>query len=499
MTHYRSIIAVLMVSTLSACQYFKPPLPKHERALVPEAYMAIPHAEHVIDSPQWGLALSGGGIRSATVAIGAVKALYDRDVLNKIDVVSTVSGGGYAAYWLYSREYRGDLGINRRFGATSFEDSAFLEEVCGIATTNNFISTPKVLVKGIFGQSTTRAYSNAIRRTYGQANYDLADSYETGVIVEPDTIEFHELQEAVRLRGIPNWVVNARVYRPNARAGYYDGMYELTPFGRGSGMSGYEPWPLTHSYPILNGVSASGAAVAFALDRTLSSEVAAAGRKVQLSDGGHGENLGVLALVRRRVPNIIVIDAEEDEKLNLDSYIRLKNRLLAWGDTLAIADLDSLVERGDDIPWRPASGTMVGSINGTDYRATVYYTKLSVPRSLDQVIVAQPLVQQRGRDERDEIMRILKDGERIGRSARTWDCRLLADHEPDLYPLAIHEISRFISAKDLESESVPRAWKKFPHKSTLDLGYNIDRTMAQVAIGYLLGEELSNRVRAELE
>jgi Patatin-like phospholipase len=42
-----------------------------------------------------GLALSGGGIRSASFCLGALQALDKADVLKNIDYLSTVSGGGY--------------------------------------------------------------------------------------------------------------------------------------------------------------------------------------------------------------------------------------------------------------------------------------------------------------------------------------------------------------------------------------------------------------------
>jgi hypothetical protein len=42
-----------------------------------------------------GLALSGGGIRSAAVALGVLQALDERGTLKNIDYLSTVSGGGY--------------------------------------------------------------------------------------------------------------------------------------------------------------------------------------------------------------------------------------------------------------------------------------------------------------------------------------------------------------------------------------------------------------------
>lgn len=43
----------------------------------------------------WGLALSGGGLRSAVFCFGLLKALAQARVLNRFDLLSTVSGGGY--------------------------------------------------------------------------------------------------------------------------------------------------------------------------------------------------------------------------------------------------------------------------------------------------------------------------------------------------------------------------------------------------------------------
>lgn len=44
-----------------------------------------------------GIGLSGGGIRSATFALGAMQALARRDLLHCVDYISSVSGGGYLA------------------------------------------------------------------------------------------------------------------------------------------------------------------------------------------------------------------------------------------------------------------------------------------------------------------------------------------------------------------------------------------------------------------
>ena len=47
-----------------------------------------------------GLALSGGGIRSATFNLGVLQALAANKLLTRFDYLSTVSGGGYIGAWL---------------------------------------------------------------------------------------------------------------------------------------------------------------------------------------------------------------------------------------------------------------------------------------------------------------------------------------------------------------------------------------------------------------
>jgi hypothetical protein len=62
-----------------------------------------------------GLALSGGGIRSATFSLGVLQALAHHDILKYIDFISTVSGGGYTGagltWWL-----AGKAGSTYNFG-----------------------------------------------------------------------------------------------------------------------------------------------------------------------------------------------------------------------------------------------------------------------------------------------------------------------------------------------------------------------------------------------
>ncbi len=67
-------------------------VPAHERAA-----LARRRQLNRIDpeKPSIGLALSGGGIRSATFCLGLLRALAKNGVLHRFDYLSTVSGGGY--------------------------------------------------------------------------------------------------------------------------------------------------------------------------------------------------------------------------------------------------------------------------------------------------------------------------------------------------------------------------------------------------------------------
>jgi hypothetical protein len=77
-------------------------------------YDALHRAAHEEDRPRTALCISGGGIRSATFALGVVQGLASARILDKFDYISTVSGGGYIGAWLSSwarRNSRGMTGV----------------------------------------------------------------------------------------------------------------------------------------------------------------------------------------------------------------------------------------------------------------------------------------------------------------------------------------------------------------------------------------------------
>jgi Patatin-like phospholipase len=53
-----------------------------------------------LEQELFGVALSGGGIRSATFNLGVLQRLAELRLLRHVDYLSTVSGGGYVGGWL---------------------------------------------------------------------------------------------------------------------------------------------------------------------------------------------------------------------------------------------------------------------------------------------------------------------------------------------------------------------------------------------------------------
>jgi hypothetical protein len=68
--------------------------------------IAARRAKYAIEKPgvdAVGLALSGGGIRSATFCLGVIQVLVERNLMIDVDYLSTVSGGGYTGSFVTSR------------------------------------------------------------------------------------------------------------------------------------------------------------------------------------------------------------------------------------------------------------------------------------------------------------------------------------------------------------------------------------------------------------
>jgi hypothetical protein len=93
-----------MVSSLKVRLGRAPPNTPPDVEAVKAAELGVILGEEAHFDPKdvelWGLALSGGGIRSATFGLGVLQALARHDLLGSFHYQSTVSGGGYIGAFL---------------------------------------------------------------------------------------------------------------------------------------------------------------------------------------------------------------------------------------------------------------------------------------------------------------------------------------------------------------------------------------------------------------
>lgn len=89
------------------------------------------------------LAISGGGIRSATFALGALQNLAKKNILKEFDFLSTVSGGGYIGGWLTAWKHRVKNGIEEVSETLGASRSEVPHEIKHLRSYSNYLS-PKV-------------------------------------------------------------------------------------------------------------------------------------------------------------------------------------------------------------------------------------------------------------------------------------------------------------------------------------------------------------------
>ena len=103
---------------------------------------------HDLDPPRAALCLSGGGIRSASFALGVIQALARHGLLPQFHYLSTVSGGGYIGAWLSAwRWHERDDGrvFSRLVQRDGDGDAAFAEppQLTELRANSNFL-TPRL-------------------------------------------------------------------------------------------------------------------------------------------------------------------------------------------------------------------------------------------------------------------------------------------------------------------------------------------------------------------
>jgi patatin-like phospholipase len=449
----------------------------------------------------WGVALSGGGLRSAYFSLGVLKALYDSKLLDEADILSTVSGGGYAGYWLYANHLAG-WAPGQRFAQYSLSDEAFPKRLCELITKGNFVTygrLHRLISRNPYPRSVA-LYEQSLQRTFGGADG------------QPAPLSLTDLKAAMGRLEAPYLIQNATIDSEGAEQSWPRKLIEFTPlfYGTEDGTAdvrhiGWNSEPFSAPLPLRQTTAISGAAFPplkqkVALRRPYRRDDPTT--EMILHDGGKSENLGAIALIRRGVPNIIIADAEHDPGYVFDAYRKLQANLKRYGLTLEAPVIDHHLRPG---PLRAFTDAFaVGHVR--DDRtgkpvSTLYYIKASLPLSLAALMDAQRVEGSEGAAVQRGYYEALK---RTADGARgQWRCGDLDSPPLPMVSWAAHNAGRYAhylgasgKAKlvDLISDAagVPAMKIRFPQYSTGDQSFYLDQAQAFIGLGYLEARELSS-------
>ncbi len=447
------------------------------------------------EQPAVGLALSGGGNRSAAFCLGVLQGLHKDGSLSDLDMISAVSGGSYIMSWLYLQPFYYRKFVDHDASIAHIQDLMFdpdglfqkhlTQSVRILSSPNVGVFAARAAIIGTVGAamgairliSSDRGASFALarnaaspaRKFYAQSiqlsyhglpvsaprarlsnrprhikNLKPASFYDDhhGLhMVAIDPVSFPELKRFLEEHGLPGCIFGTTAHL----GGSFERM-ELTPAGISSASLGQQRWeelsefyPLpgqstrpfkpwkagfkrapdpywllrnTNLAPIISGAALSeetetserigrsarkkhsrkklGANVARFFNAGLDFAIPdprGGDRSILVSDGGHSENLGLQALLRRGCRRIVVVDAEHDNRYGFSSLVKLAARAGA-------RDGYEFRSPGEPVAWSPQSfdpDKPVFGLDAIDMKSgtrisRITYVKLSMGDTIRNVV-----------------------------------------------------------------------------------------------------------------
>ena len=447
----------------------------------------------LIRNPQWGLALSGWGIRSAAFQLGVLKYLYNQNnssqmgypSLNDIDLISSVSGGGYTSHLLYTTYDRENKG-KYDFGYFILDDEHFSESICNVYTRGNFVVYPYLLWNWLPPSSTSpkKYYEQQIRRTFGYK--DMPETYQ---LYMEDLVPYLSDPK----QKIPYPIINLTIDGQNK---WRYKLFEITPLHEGNDVIGYVP--LTHKKTTFSrSVTISAAAIENLLEQEIDNPNPNLGgyeSTLTVYDGGKSENMGAVALIRRGIPNIIVSDAEHDPTMGYGGYHVLLDGIQGAGYTVSHFKTNE-----------KSQGFLHFSVSKNGIKQSdVYYIKMQLPTE----IFSQERNTAFGYSASEQIVERVKY-ESCSSAKNEFDNVFGATDFEDPYEEWLKYASLDYKYFLNDSDSLYASWIRtkikllnlltvkssffeysFPHISTADQGLYIDQTLALMGLGYQQANKL---------
>ena len=243
-----------------------------------------------------GIAFSGGGIRSAAFNLGVTQALHKHGVFDHVDYMSTVSGGGY---------------LGSSISTLMRSREKLTSEIAGTVTIEHTKDRQIVTVTPREVGETQRTYQFA-----GYAALDVRDGENISagrpLLLPRSARGRSKIQGTVTVED-ESRIVRVQGVQPEERYQYRLSKWDKVLVKTGDTVK--EGQPLIQRYDTLGGrFQWRVRPVAFL--REMLSKLDETHRWVNLSDGGHIENLAAIELLRRRCKYIIIGDGEADPSLH---------------------------------------------------------------------------------------------------------------------------------------------------------------------------------------
>jgi hypothetical protein len=245
-----------------------------------------------------GIAFSGGGIRSATINLGIAQALHGAGLFRHFDYMSTVSGGGYLG---------SSISTLMRFKTPP------VSEIAGTATVESAADGHKVVtIAGAVGETRTYRYS---------ADAELL--VRNGDVVEPGTRLVR--RPGPRVRSEIGGTVRVTTAEDGSgrqtvtvSGGDGERVYRYTRYDDLAVEHGQEIEPRQLLVKLKNTYSDRfrWQVPPHVLLREMMMRLDEKRDFINLSDGGHIENLATIELLRRRCKLIVIGDGECDPEMH---------------------------------------------------------------------------------------------------------------------------------------------------------------------------------------
>ncbi|GAB5488973.1 MAG: hypothetical protein Pars2KO_25430 [Parasphingorhabdus sp.] len=307
----------------------------------------------------------------------------------------------------------------------------------------------------------------------------------------PGTASFVGRQET------PYPIINVTIYSKDTERSWPQKLMELTPVFYGTSDFGYKDWN-TEKFKTWNeAIAISGSAfgpLKTPIEVNYPDHIQSS---TKLWDGGKSENLGAMALIRRGVKNIIIVDAEHDPAYIFDAYRNLKANLGRYGLKLSVREIDEhfAAKKFHSLEKSWVAGS-VDDKNG-QLVSNIYYIKAGLPNDIKPSMDQHAPKTGDGWEIRTKFRKALNASRKGG--SRDWHCDEVDFSFNKFYQWAAHNAGSYRDylngenkkAKIIGGVGTQNMKINFPQYSTADQSFKNDQTWGFIGLGYLQGREFS--------